>query len=428
MLKLKLLLAAVATIFSSSAYAGWASSGGEVITDQNNAWFIQNTKTVRYCILIDEENFGQTKARSLELIQESIQYWKEQFAVANKMQPNLKVKTGMQEFVYVEDCNGANIDLRFQFGVLDSDDQRNYIKNLESLIAVAVRTEYDFRDLKAKGFIYIAASKGPLAIPVANRRESPWSDYNGMALRVVLTHELGHVFGIPHMDNRDLVGVMGQSLPYYMILNKLTPLPENQEVVLPKLFVDRSDKQFVSCTINSESDLLYKGAMELLLGIDKPYQCYGMKFSDNMASAAPLTVYGYEAKDSEPVVLMRDESLYSYASEIGTPIGSFYANKQSTLIPHDEHTMQLPSYYAHNFYWLKKYDFSLQVIRPGSVYGQLNLRFESGYLSARFAYSSLQTGEREREGWMFSCQIDHISEYDEKCGHQPKSLKTMFKY
>ena len=101
MSKIKLIFLIATMISTSNAYAGWASSGGEIITDQNNAWFIHNTKTVRYCLDIDEENFGQTKVRSLELIKKSIQYWKDQLAIANKMYPDLKVKTGNQEFIYV---------------------------------------------------------------------------------------------------------------------------------------------------------------------------------------------------------------------------------------------------------------------------------------------------------------------------------------
>lgn len=58
--------------------AGWTSSGGETLKDKINPWFFQNTTQVNYCILVDQQNFGQSIENIRYRIRKSLQIWKHQ--------------------------------------------------------------------------------------------------------------------------------------------------------------------------------------------------------------------------------------------------------------------------------------------------------------------------------------------------------------
>ena len=191
--------------FANTSTSGWVSGGGELIEDAKNPWFLINTKQVKYCIQIDEANFGQNISSVRQRIEKAFNFWKVQFNT-NSFSQNESLAT--QVFTEVS-CNESP-DLQFQFGILNGL-QLQRIRTPMNYIGLTVRTEYDKVNLKGKGFIYISPQKGTLKfnlLNLENIRENwlPWSEDNGSLLLPTLIHEIGHIFGVPHDDDIYLMG------------------------------------------------------------------------------------------------------------------------------------------------------------------------------------------------------------------------------
>jgi hypothetical protein len=198
------------------SFAGWTSSGGETLKDKINPWFLQNTTEVRYCILVDQANFGQSFADVQRRVQKTLQIWKHQLgnlkmrSVGGSSSDENLPRLGTQNFIEVNcNLNGPRIstngaDLVFQFGVL-SGEQLSKIGDPTSYIGLTVRTEYDPVNLRGKGFMYFSPENGPLKLNKSGLVQNPWSRQNGQMLLVALLHELGHVFGIQHTDHFPLM-------------------------------------------------------------------------------------------------------------------------------------------------------------------------------------------------------------------------------
>ena len=193
------------------------SSGGELIEDRQNPWWVRNTKTVRYCLTVDESSFSLSRTELGEMIRRALAYWRGEFTQTIHGVENADefdrafhfLGVGTQEFTAVE-C-GTGEDLRFQFGYGTlSDAELSFLREPEHYIAASTRTEYNEVQLKGKGFVYLSSDIGVHRYGGANGiPERAWR--NRASLYLVLLHELGHVFGVPHIG--EVTGLMSARFP-----------------------------------------------------------------------------------------------------------------------------------------------------------------------------------------------------------------------
>ncbi len=218
------------TVFSLNTLAGgWVSGGGEFITDQHNPWFLENTKTVKYCIDIDEKSFGLNRSDAETAVSDAINYWKSQLAKVESWTsiPDFSFRLGTQ--TYIKSTCDDTTDIRFQFGVFTKE-QMDKLPNPKGHVGFTIRTDYDPVNMKGTGFIYISPESGPLALEI-NKGDNTkfWSDYLGaFRLHSILVHELGHTLGITHNNELNL---MREDFPSAMIQVEAASihysLPEN---------------------------------------------------------------------------------------------------------------------------------------------------------------------------------------------------------
>jgi hypothetical protein len=189
-------------MFSSLAFANdvWTSAGGEGVREARNPWFLNNVREVSYCVEIDSANFGVTAETAQAKVKKALAFWQTEFSKASL--PSLPtfgaLKIASQNFV--EKSCDETTDLRFQFGVLSAD-QETRLKNPQEFAALSVRTQYSVKDLKAQGFVYVSPTGGRLAYRADGFLQDLWSRDQSEALYLTLVHELGHVFGLPHLGS-----------------------------------------------------------------------------------------------------------------------------------------------------------------------------------------------------------------------------------
>ena len=208
-------------ICSSVSYAGNSSSGGgEVYGDVLNPWFLENTVNVSYCIEVDSANFGAPTVALDSIVETAINQWKSAFANARAnetvdkgIEPCGMIRVATQNFSK-EDCTPSTM-VRFQFGVLTNEQRSEFLPNPTQVIAETIRSSYDKANLRGNGFIYIAPDSGPLRPTGLKMAKHPWSVMDGLVLKRVLLHELGHLFGLSHSGNA--YSLMGQDQPEYIV-------------------------------------------------------------------------------------------------------------------------------------------------------------------------------------------------------------------
>lgn len=162
---------------SSSSYAGWNSGGGELIRDQSNPWFLENTEEVHYCVQLDEEHFHQRREVVEEKIQRAFEYWRSEFSRAlYEVKGDIETKIAKQCFV-LSPCT-ADVAITFQMGFLTAQ-QLAKIPNPRQFVSMAVRESYDTKNLVGKGFVYLAADSGPLRPDAPDMAPLPWQSWNG---------------------------------------------------------------------------------------------------------------------------------------------------------------------------------------------------------------------------------------------------------
>ena len=180
--------------FNALASGADSSGGGELTEDRLNPWFVENTKDIYYCIDSDRA-FVQDADALAVLVERAFNFWKRQFALSQYH--GYSVKLGEQTLHKQSSCD-RNTDIAFQFGKTTAI-QREFLPNPRKFIGVAIRTEYNSKTLRGRGFIYISPDNGPQRFEGEGLSPNPWSLGDGVRLYYLLIHELAHIFGLPHM-------------------------------------------------------------------------------------------------------------------------------------------------------------------------------------------------------------------------------------
>lgn len=252
-------LACLAWASASSATFGgsWNSGGAELLGDNHNPWFLNNTAQVSYCILIDDANFGAERPAVAALINKALVFWKTEYGFTNLPRfPDFgKLALATQNWVE-KSCSGPSdesVDLRFQFGVLNPD-QESHIQRPTSYAAIEIRTDYnaDESQMRGKGFIYVSPMRGRLAYDGAASAPDLWQQEQGEFLYLLLLHELGHVFGLPHLGN--LGELMSEGFADSVL--KFTSTTHTHERFFQHFFSLPTSKQF--CPLPPLSAILRK--------------------------------------------------------------------------------------------------------------------------------------------------------------------------
>lgn len=210
------------------AMGGWASGGGQIHRDSSNPWFLENTHMVRYCIDIDDTHFGlsheqaslEVKAALGEWIKvfnppKNTDYGEDDYYQAGELEPYGQLRLGTQIFQEHDCSDNVHFDLRFQLGKL-TDSQKKIFLNSRDFVGLAMRTHYEKESLKGEGFIYLTPVSGPLA-PQVDIHPKAWKLYDSLVLKIVLLHELGHIFGMDHQPDT----LMDEKIPELLTSKEL---------------------------------------------------------------------------------------------------------------------------------------------------------------------------------------------------------------
>jgi hypothetical protein len=206
-------------LVSASAFGGvggWSGSGGGIFDAQKNPWFLRNTQTVHYCVSLDQASVSASAATVNSAIAGAFSYWR------NELNQNASARQGAaaignQNFVLDPICSASD-DIQFLigYGALNSE-QSNWLVDPQQYVGISVRTAYDTVNMKAQGFVFISSDIGPHAYHNAGNLISQAWQYP-VLLQYALTHEVGHVMGIPHTG----AGLMSEVFLNQMLDSRLS--------------------------------------------------------------------------------------------------------------------------------------------------------------------------------------------------------------
>ncbi len=306
----------------ASADGTFSSGGGFLLKDSHNPWFLRNVTEVKYCVQIDRVNFGLDENSARIQIRKALDFWATDFQYALS---NNKLKIASQHFTEVP-CS-PEVDLTFQFGVL-SDAQKRQVESPKDIAAITIRDSYSAINLTGKGYIYVAPSNGPLAYDSEGLEPNVWKKESGLLLYFALIHELGHVFGLPHM------GPFGSIMSEGFVESLFTPgfdpkkltdrpthffaLPEEQASCPPPILMDQW-KKFLNLTEGQCIKIKFSRSKNQVVGSDDVEILAGPSL-DNLKSIAKgvLAVVRFFPEFSNPIRISKKQTVFTQDEIVNT--------------------------------------------------------------------------------------------------------------
>jgi len=193
-------------VAAQGAFAGHEGGNGtdNSRAEDGSAWFLGEGNTIKYCLEATAD-FGLSQQAAGVEIRAAFSTWAQYIQDKKVNQsPFPTALTIAHKTLEMTACDGTE-DLKFELG-FDDDEIKKFKSKYENPTAFAERVQYDKKAGWGKGIIWV--SKARVVDP--NMGFPEWTD--DKLLRAILLHELGHVYGVEHIQGTIMDSNLSQLL------------------------------------------------------------------------------------------------------------------------------------------------------------------------------------------------------------------------